>query len=139
MVPRVREHDLDHAREVLVELRDEGFGIAALGHRREPAHVREQHAHRPAPAAKLGQLRVGEHLIEDVLRHVAREELRDLPLVAALDEILPRQAPDRGDRSTEEAGHERHPRAGAEGLDGRGADAGEREDRRALPASAGAR
>ena len=43
----VLEHDLDHPREVLVQLRDERFRLAALGDRREAAHVREQHAHRP--------------------------------------------------------------------------------------------
>ena len=108
-VPRWAKHHFDHAREILVELRDQRFGIAPLGDRGEAAHVREQHAHRPPLPAQLGELGVLEHLIEHVLWHVAREQPLDLSLFATLDEVLPREPAYAGESHGHERCDERQP------------------------------
>ena len=47
----------------------------------------------PPSAARVG---IGHQLLVDVLRDVAREQPLDLPLLAALDEVLPGELADEG-------------------------------------------
>ena len=110
----VGEHDRHHRGEVLIELPDDRFGLAAFGDRREPADVGEENRHVPARAAQTRVDRARQQLIVDVLRDVAREEPRDAPLLAALDEVLVGDAAERGQRGRCHGLDERHPLAPTE-------------------------
>ena len=92
----VLEDHLHHPREVLIQLPDDVFGRALLGQRREAAHVGEEHRHVRAARRRAPRATVWPQLLVDVLRHVAREQPLDLPLLAPFDEVLPREVADEG-------------------------------------------
>jgi hypothetical protein len=72
-------------------------------------------------AAELCERRVGDQLIEDVPRYVTREQLLDQPLVAALDEILPRQVADEREDDRQPWNGQRNPDTPREDDDGHNA------------------
>ena len=114
--------------------RDDVFGRALLGERGEAAHVGEQHGHVPPRAAERRPRRIRQQLVVDVLRHVAREQLLDLALLAAFDDVLPRQVADEG----EDDRQRRHGRAASRRRaanidDGQPCQRAERNGRRARP------
>ena len=84
---------------------------------------------------ELGERRVLQHLVEDVLRDVAREQPLDLALLAALDEVLPGEPADAGEGHGRERLDQRQPEPAIEGGEGGAADR-RRDDhrsRRAVP------
>ena len=85
--PVMPEHHLDHPGEVLVQLRDERFGVAFLGDGGESADVREQHRHLAPLAAELRELGMFDQLVIDVARDVSAEQRLQTPLLASFDEI----------------------------------------------------
>ena len=98
----VREHEVHHPGEVLVEHPDDLFGLPALGDRRKAADVREEHGHLAARAAEPCAARVGHQLVVDVLRDVLAEQPLHLPLLAAFDEVLIGDASKKSQRHRED-------------------------------------
>ncbi len=94
------KNDVHHPREVLVELRDERFGISLFGDGREAADVGEEHRHLSPRAAELRAGGILQQLLVDVLRHVSAEETFDFPLLTVLDEVLIGGAGEQRDRHT---------------------------------------
>ncbi len=130
----VQEHDVDHAREILVQRPDDDLRLALLGEGGESAHIREKHGHLATLTAEPRPCRVGHQLTVDVLRHVATEELRDLALLTPLDEVLVGHAAEKRDRRAEQRLGQWQPRAAREPEDRRpDIHAGEREGRQHRP------
>ena len=96
--PTISKDDLDHAREVLVQLLDEVLGIALLGDGGKTAQVREEHRHLAAPAAELGEPGIRHQLLVDVPGNVSTEEPADFPLLGVLDEVAVGRAGEERDR-----------------------------------------
>ena len=103
-----------HRGEVLIELRDDRFGLAALGDGGEAADVGEQHGHMAAIAAEARVLRVVHELLVDVLRDVAREETLHATLLAAFHRVLIGDAAEGGDRDGNQRVDHRRPRPSSE-------------------------
>ena len=99
-VPRCSNSTVDHPREVARSAgatTSSGVPFSDIAVKPRMSENSTVMCRRVPPSS--AQRRVGHQLVVDVLRHVAREQLLDLALLAAFDEVLPREIADEGEAS----------------------------------------
>jgi hypothetical protein len=111
----VREEDLDHLRQVLVQHLDDLFRLRRLRDRREPSYIGEEDGELASLAAELHLVGIREDVRQDLRRHVAPERRPELRGVRLLGDVLHDRDGEVGEDDGRDSGHRGQDVAGAQG------------------------